>query len=31
MWPYSVNTEQKFSITKLVAGSRKKKLFDENV
>ena len=29
LWPYSVNTEQKFSITKLVAGSRKKKMFDE--
>ena len=31
LWPYSVNTEQKFSMTKLVAGSRKKKMFDENV
>ena len=29
LWPYSVNTEQKFSMTKLVAGIRKKKMFDE--
>ena len=29
LWPYSVNTEQKFFITKFVAGSRKKKMFDE--
>ena len=31
LWPYSVNTDQKFSMTKFVGVSRKKKMFDEAV